>query len=273
MAFKINKKGKSPFDTTEWKQVIEATIEAVVRQKFSEIEADVTEEIETLFNDFEDRANILVSKTLKGDKGNTPKVGIDFEQPKNGITPVKGKDYFDGKNYVLKESDKSEIASKIKPQIVEKVIEHTVHEIPIVREVALRDEPKQIADKLNTLKQVVKQDVIIGLENRLRTIDIIAKNALQKAREKSKSNGGGGGGMGNVQHETKSVNFGTVSVTTTYPIANNGRAIFSFSYENATLELTNHYTVGTDRKTITFDDDIRNSFTDNTTVYISYARG
>lgn len=34
----------------------------------------------------------------KGDKGDVPVVGIDFAQPKDGYSPIKGRDYFDGED-------------------------------------------------------------------------------------------------------------------------------------------------------------------------------
>jgi hypothetical protein len=80
--------------------------------------------------------------TIKGDKGDKPVAGVDYPIPENG------------NDYVLTEADKREIASKIKIPIVEKVIEKTevIKEQPIVtneiKEVAIKDTPEQIKEKL-----------------------------------------------------------------------------------------------------------------------------
>lgn len=71
----------------------------------------------------------------QGDKGDSPVKGKDYFTPSeiNQIIrfsadlakPVKGKDYIDGKNYILTPSDKKEIAKSISVPIVEKLVERT----------------------------------------------------------------------------------------------------------------------------------------------------
>ena len=75
-----------------------------------------------------------------------------------------------GKDYILTQSDKEEIASAIKVPIVEKIIERTetIIKQPIVtneitneiKEVAVTDEPVLIAEKLNTLIKKVDWKVL-----------------------------------------------------------------------------------------------------------------
>jgi hypothetical protein len=85
---------------------------------------------------------------------------IDKEELKgeDGYTPIKGVDYFDGKdgkNYVLTNLDKKQIAKSIDVPVVEKVIEKTevIRETPIVteivKEVALKDTGEDIILKIN----------------------------------------------------------------------------------------------------------------------------
>lgn len=87
----------------------------------------------------------LETITLKGEKGDTPKVGVDFDQPK------------DGENYVLTEKNIKEIAAQVPVPVVEKIIEKTevIHEQPIVtnevREVAIAESAEQIVEKINSL--------------------------------------------------------------------------------------------------------------------------
>ena len=127
------------------------------------------------------------------------------------------------------------------------------------------DTPEQIVEKLNKTEQSIELKAIKGLENELKT--------LRQNVAGSKSGKGKGGGMGNVQHETFNISAGTTTVTTTYPIAGQGQAVFNFTYENARLEMTNHYTVGSDGKTITFNADIQAQFVNNTVAAITYIRG
>lgn len=103
--------------------------------------------------------------------------GKEFSSIKKWFKEVEKKDFTGdpgepGKDYILTEGDKEEIASKIKPlPPIEKVIERIefFKEIPIItnviKEVAVTDEPQVIADKLNTLTEKVEIKVIKGLED------------------------------------------------------------------------------------------------------------
>jgi hypothetical protein len=109
---------------------------------------------------------------IKGDKGDTPKVGIDFEQPK------------DGKDYILTKQDKKEIASEIKVPIVEKT--EVIKEQPIItneiKEVAKYEEPEQIKNKL--LEVGLKIEDIENLQKEL--------DNMKKGIERRPIFGGGG---------------------------------------------------------------------------------
>lgn len=50
---------------------------------------------------------------MQGPKGDTGEQGVQGEPGKDGYTPIKGKDYFDGDNYILTEVDKEEIADMV----------------------------------------------------------------------------------------------------------------------------------------------------------------
>lgn len=95
---------------------------------------------------------------------------------KDGYTPIKGKDYFDGdkgdpgKDYILTDKDKKDIASKIEVPVVEKIIEkvETIIEKPItidktktvIKEISKYEDADTIATKLNTLSKVIDFKVI-----------------------------------------------------------------------------------------------------------------
>jgi hypothetical protein len=104
------------------------------------------------------------------------------------LKSLKGDKGEDGKDYILTDKDKLEIASKIKVPIVEKVIEKTevIKEKPIVTEVvknkitnlivekAVTDEPEVIAKKLNTLKEKISYKVLKDTPKQL-TVDEVLK--------------------------------------------------------------------------------------------------
>lgn len=75
------------------------------------------------------------------------------------VVVPKPKDGEDGKDYVLTEKDKKDIAKEIKVPVVEKIVEKTevIKEQPIVtevvKEVAVSDTPKEIQKKVLTLKE------------------------------------------------------------------------------------------------------------------------
>jgi hypothetical protein len=82
----------------------------------------------------------------------------------------------DGEDYVLTEEDKQEIADFIKVPIVDRVIEKTevIHETPIVtevvKEVAVKDDGKEIITKINEDKtSFIKREKIDGLDEVLKT--------------------------------------------------------------------------------------------------------
>lgn len=158
----------------------------------------------------------LTKDVQKGDKGDTPVVGIDFKQPQ------------DGKDYILTEADKKSIASTIKVPIVTKVIEKTevIKERPIitnnVKEVAKYESPEQISAKLNTLTESVDFNVIRGLKNWMNNLQRLVKE------QHNGGSGASGGGMGNTIHESISVNASSTYIETSNNIAANGFAIWAY---------------------------------------------
>ncbi len=176
----------------------------------------------------EDVANILLSKTdfiekTKGEKGD------------QGV-PAQGNDGKNGKDAVITEKIKKEIADKIKVPIVEKIIEKTVIEKPVVTEVAVTDKPIVIADKLNTLTEKVDRSVIKGLDKWMESIKI--------ALRERKTGGGssGGGGMGNVVTQSTSVSSATTTITLSNKVASGGKAIW-LNYNGQQQAYSVHFTV------------------------------
>lgn len=216
------------------------------REKKDEIVEALKEKIEEIKNDFLEEKGKLVSsaekelKEIENDAKNKIEYAINNIPTVQGEKGEKGDDGYTpvkGKDYFNGENGKD--GKDGSP-----------------------DKPEQIAEKLNKTEQSISLKVIRGLENELKTL-----------RQNISGGKKGGGGMGNVQHETFSISAGTATITTAFPIAGNGKAIFTFTYENARLEMTNHYTVGTDNKTITFHADIQSQFVNNTVAAITYIRG
>lgn len=123
------------------------------------------------------------------------------------------------------------------------------------------DTALDIATKLNTTTDTVEMTVIRGL---LKELELIKREIRRKEKG---GGGGGGGGMGNVQHESSAVSSATTTVSTSYAIAGNGYALWAY-YNGQLIMRGTHYTVGTNKKTLTL------LFTpqDNTTIDIIYHR-
>ena len=168
---------------------------------------------------------------------------------KNGIKELKGDD---GKDYLLTEDDKKEIANKIKVPIVKQIIEkrEVIKEQPInnIKEIKIENPVtgKEIVDKVNDAKNKVLIKSIKDLPEELEKLQRSIREKIS-SRSSSKS---GGGGMGNTQHESKSVSSATTSVTTTYKIAAKGYAIMGVYYQGQMVARGVGYTVSSNRKTI-----------------------
>lgn len=103
---------------------------------------------------------------------------------KSGYTPVKGKDYFDGQDYVLTEEDKRHIADitlkDIKIPIVEKVIE----KVEVIKEPTVKEIVKEIVKEPQIIKETIKEvpqdvlDKMSSLDLSVKEIDRIVKNNL-----------------------------------------------------------------------------------------------
>ena len=123
------------------------------------------------------------------------------------------------------------------------------------------DKPEEVVDKINMAKNKVKMEAVDGLNNSL-------KNLERALRERGGGGRGGGGGMGNIQHESFSTSSATTTVTTSYKIGGSGFAVWAY-YNSALIMRGTHYTVGSDKKTLTF------TFTldDSSNVDLIYVRG
>lgn len=178
--------------------------------------------------------------SIKGDKGDRGDGGKDGNTPIVGIDfpfPENGKDADD-----------------------EKIIKEVTKNIPKPEngKDGSPDKGEDIVKKINTLP--------ITPETQIDASHI--KNLPKAGKVKKK----GGGGMGDVIHETFDISAGTTSIVLANEVAANGNAIMTFTYQNARLEMTNHYTVGGDRKTITFNSDVQAQFTNDTVCAITYIR-
>lgn len=177
-----------------------------------------------------------------------PKKGVHYN---DGIPGMPGKDGAPGRDGMDAPSMEQ----------IEKLVKLHLKKAPKTKEfqLDLKALAKDIARSLETLKGSEKLDYY-ALKN-IPGIDVA------RAMEKSYK-GGGGGGMGQPQHETTATSSATTTVTTTYRIAANGRAAWVY-YQGQFLLWGVHYTVGSDRRTLTFTF----TLTDNTNIDITYFRG
>lgn len=138
------------------------------------------------------------------------------------------------------------------------------------------DTPGDIVKKLESLTGVQRLDksAIKGLEEQFREIMKELREARKQMKKEQGGGGsGGGGGLGNVQHEVFSISAGTTGVTTAFPIAGGGNAIFKAAYEGQELDKDVHFTIGGNRKDITFDSGVQAQFQNGTKFSVTYIRG
>jgi len=90
----------------------------------------------------------------------------EFSRGEPGYTPIKGVDYFDGKNgepgtngenYILTEKDKKEIAKFIKIPVVKQLVKEIVKEQPIITEVTKIIESKEKLDEEKLFESFVER--------------------------------------------------------------------------------------------------------------------
>jgi hypothetical protein len=134
---------------------------------------DVKDVVETKFSGLQEELKKKLESELV--------LEIDREELKgaDGYTPVKGVDYFDGKdgkNYILTNLDKKKIAKEIEVPVVEKIVERTevIRETPIVteitKEVENKDTGEQIITKINEDEtSLIKKEKIEGLDETFKT--------------------------------------------------------------------------------------------------------
>ncbi len=91
---RIEKEGKENKEKENIK-----SLESFVNEKMGAIKIELENEMKSRIADIKDsvekQTGVFDKLTkIKGEQGDKPKVGVDFEQPKNGETPIKGVDYF-----------------------------------------------------------------------------------------------------------------------------------------------------------------------------------
>ena len=164
--------------------------------------------------------------TIKGERGHTPKYGVDYLTPKevaklkkelrgkDGKTPQKNLDYFDGKN-----PDATEVAGLVLAQIPKEL------------------NGDAVVDKVNSAKKNIKPEKVEGLVETLQNI--------------SKTKRGGGGGMGNFVYKAFTGDGSTTAFTLDHNVASNGKGILVL-YNGQVQEAATHYTVSGKTLTMTF---------------------
>lgn len=236
---------------------IKSEIEKELKDKFQDLSLLLGRILETeLKPNLEketENAIIIINKELERLKN------IKVINGKDGKTPIKGKDYFDGKNA---DEDKiiNEVIKKIpKPEKGKdadeiKIIEKVKSQIPIPKD-GSSDKPEDISKKLNTLENVLKISVISGLEERLNKIAWESRGKVSK-----------GGGMGDWVHQSFNTSSSTTIINLSDNIAANGFAILAF-YNGQFIVRGTHYTQSGNMLTLTFTPE------DNTNIDVAFVKG
>lgn len=131
-------------------------LEQSFEEKVTELKTAFIEAVKLVRSSVPDVKDILEQvKGKPGDKGDKPVAGVDYPLPENGI---------DGKNYVLTEQDKKDIARSIKVPIVDRIIERTdiIHETPILKTEIVKE----------TIKEIVSGETGETIVNKINDLDL-----------------------------------------------------------------------------------------------------
>lgn len=212
---------------------------------------------------------VQFASAMKGEKGDSP----TDEQLLKLIEPIVIKVVKEKK---ISNVTKEEIAAMVLSLMGDnhkEMMEDTLSEkdvLSIVKEnTPSKTEIKEIA------KSVIPADksekIIESLKKEINKLE----EKFNKAEEKRRKTVSGGkpGGMGNPQHESFAISSATTTITTSYPIGAEGTAIMNFHYQNSQLFLGTHFTVGSNKTTITFDSSVTAQFEDGMVAKITYIRG
>lgn len=184
-------------------------------------------------NTIETRLHSVVSEV---DKKASNALKIASETSKTEVFGIPGEKGEDGKDYVLTDSDKEEIASKIEVPIVEKVIEKTktiIRETPVITEIIKELLPVEIADRINKLKGAIHVSVIKDavskkdLENQDKKV--LDGMAEVDGRIKAIDQRWRGGGLSSVSHDATLTGNGTPSSPLSVVSSGSGVIILTFT--------------------------------------------
>jgi len=101
---------------------------------------------------------------------------------KAGYTPIKGKDYFDGQDYVLTEEDKRHIADITLKDIKVPVVEKVIEKVEVIKEPIVKEVVKEIVKEPQIIKETIKEvpkdvlDKVSSLDLTIKELDKIVKN-------------------------------------------------------------------------------------------------
>jgi len=191
---------------------------------------------------------------------------------KDGYTPKKGVDYFDGKDGEPGKVPTNEQLVKLIKPLIPKPIKGDPGKdsyVPGPKGDSIKgdpgkdgspDTPSEIVNKINTLTNVIEIKTIKGLFDTIKALQL-------SIRDRKGGSGKSGGGMGNIQHEEYATSSATTSISTSYKIAGMGNALW-VSYNGQDLSKGTHFTVGSDQKAI----NLLITLQDSTHVKVTYIR-
>lgn len=234
------------------KKKVSIPMDGILSSMFGNIDKVLTEAMEKAIDEFRSEAEQMTKTLIEEVQTKIEEVQIKVNESESYVRSLKPSKGDKGDTYTLTDLDKKEIGRKITVPIVEKVIEKTevIKELPIVKEVALPIEGKEIVDKVNELPIQPKFQIdwkhIKGIPQK-----------LYDERKISGRLGRGTGHMGQIATLTSELNGSTKIFT----IPANRRVILVVGTSAPFyFTPTTDYTVsGIDNVTLTFTDNVNAS--------------
>ena len=242
------------FANLQYLERLEELVNAEIKRKVEELVTGKEDEFNRAIDELKDNFQKELGDVIKDIPLIRNQIIKDLKG-EDGYTPIKNKDYFDGRT-----PTSTELLFLIKPLIPkiengkdakpEDVVPLVLEKLPPMKEL----KPDEVVEKINTAEKKVLLSSIEGL------VEMFANIKRTLVRKES-----GGGGMGLPVPQTFTGDGSTTSFTLSNNVAAGGRAIWVY-YNGQWLVPTTHFTISGKTISLTFTPE------NNTSIDVLYFR-